>query len=263
MVFASLFAISAAVYARMSDAAVPMITAGTYNVRSQRWDGEKREMPDWSARKDYVKAYIDAQRPDILGMQEVIAKNPETKRDSPQRDNVTAFMDKLGYAGYTGTASNSDPIFWQTSKFTKINGDEILIYDTAKSKMKIPPASRYLTYTRLKLTQFDKKFLIFNYHFNQFEKESEQLDDLDRVIARIVEKNKQDTIIFTGDFNRYHDKVIKTLKNNKITLQVADRDTGIDHVLTERAVQTLRWDTTGPGKPPASDHPLVTVKLSL
>jgi len=263
IVFALIFGVIGATYIRMTDAAVTMVNVGTYNLRSQRWDGQSKTIPNWAARKSLVQAYITAEKPGIIGMQEVIAQNPDNKKASPQRSDVVTFMNKLGYYGQVGSATNSSPLFWRSANFTQYDAGEVLIYNSATSKRVDPPASRFLTYARLNQHNRNETIMVFNYHFNQFEQQSAQLNKLGQTIATIYNRNKQDSLVLTGDLNGYHGKIITELKKYGITLRVSDGNTTVDHVLISKNVAVRSWTSSGPGSPPASDHPLIVSKLSL
>lgn len=239
------------------------ISVATYNLRSQRWDGQTRSQDTWSQRKSRVKAIIAKEQPEIIGMQEVIARNTDTGRNVSQRDDVVKFMKTMGYSFMTGSAYNSSPIFWKTSDFKLIAKNEVLIFNSATSHLRDPPASRYLTTVRLQHKQTKKNVVVMNYHVNQWEQVDSQLDKLTKTIGTIHKAFPTEDAIFTGDFNKKHGDIIARLNRADVRLRVADGHGGIDHVLVTRNVSVRNWLSRGPGNPAASDHPMIVAKLKL
>lgn len=238
------------------------INAATYNILSQRWDNARDDMRNWSERKDAVASIISQASPGVIGMQEVIKKNPDTGKFVSQRNDVIDFMKPLGYSHYVGSVNNSTPIFWKDDNFKAVAKGEVRLYDASTSKSTSPPASRYLTYVRLKQVHHNKRCLVLNYHFNQFESVSEQLKRIRQHVAGLIKNNPKDDVIFVGDFNKKHARVVKKL-NGVITMSVADGYVGVDHVLVSDSVQVRGWSSSAVQDPSASDHNLVMAKLTI
>jgi endonuclease/exonuclease/phosphatase family metal-dependent hydrolase len=239
------------------------INVGTYNVRSQRWDDTNKNYATWDVRKDRVETKISGALPGIIGLQEVTKRDPETLKYLTQRNDVIDFMTALGYGYVVGDVDNSDPIFWRKTNFAKQTSGNVLIYDRSTSRLEDKPASRYLTYARLKQTDHNKYVLVFNYHFNQYEQTGKQLDKLGDSIKAVHNSYLADDMFFTGDFNGYSDKIIATLRSKSVSMQYADSYSGVDHVLISPHVDVRSWANKGIGSPAASDHPLILARLTI
>ena len=239
------------------------INVATYNLRSQRWDGTSDSIDPWSQRAPRVKAIISRELPGIIGMQEVIKYNPDTGKYVSQRNDVINFMQPMGYGYIVGSVDNSSPIFWKTENFLKLASGEVMIFDAATSQRADPPATRYLSYARLQQKNHKKNVLVLNYHFNQFEQRDRQLSRLASSIRSLRTKYPSDDVFFTGDFNKAHTDIIAELNNIGLRLRVADGSSGIDHVLVSPGVSVRTWVSSGLGSPAASDHPMITAKLTI
>lgn len=239
------------------------VQVGTYNIRSQRWDGEKGGLGDWAKRRSLVEARIKSKKPGIIGMQEVIQYNPDTRKYVSQRADVVRFMNKMGYGNYVGSRDNSSPIFWLNSNFKRASSGEYLISSPANSKRDSKPAARYLTYVRLTQVHHRENVLVLNYHFNQFENKADQLKKLSVAISTLHRKYPSDDIFFSGDWNGQGDDLIAYLNKNKvISLAYGDQNRGIEHVLISSKVASRGWYRVEPGKPAATDHPMVVANLT-
>lgn len=254
-------------YTQISSAvtAQSTIRVATYNLRSQRWDGQNPNYNSWASRKNSVKSVILSNaKPGIIGMQEVIKRNPDTNQYVSQRNDVINFMVPSGYGYFVGSVNNSSPIFWKADNFEKLKAADYLIFDPKTSTISgDTPAARYLSFARLRHKQSRKPLLVFNYHFNQFERRSEQLTSLTSVIRSIRNTYPNDKIIFTGDFNNYHKNIITKLAAKNISLRLADANPRVDHVLISNAISKNSWFAVAPGSPPASDHYLVLARIGI
>jgi endonuclease/exonuclease/phosphatase family metal-dependent hydrolase len=239
------------------------INVGTYNIRSQRWDGLSAKYADWSTRKSLVENTIAKALPGIIGLQEVVKRNPDTLQYLSQRNDVIDFMTPLGYGYVVGAVDNSDPIFWRKVNFDKLTSGNVLIYDPSTSKLADKPAARYLTYARLRQTDHNKTVLVFNYHFNQYEQTGKQLDKLAETMKGIHGSYPNDDIFFAGDFNGFVNGVVSNLRERGISVRQSDGYVGTDHVFISPKVSVRSWVDTGVGSPPASDHPLIISRLTI
>lgn len=236
-----------------------VLTVGTYNLRSQRWDGTNKNYASWAVRKSRINTVVDKSAAHIIGMQEVIKRNPDTLRASPQRDDVVDFMKKLGYDSFVGKIDNSSPVFWKKDTFKELSSKSIDIFNPQSSQD--VPAARYLSVVRLTHKKRNTNLVVLNYHFNQHGKTQEQLKALGDEVSSLRQQYPEDTIIFTGDFNNYEHQVRSKLRDSGVVLQQADENQGIDHVFVDKSMSKVDWKDLG-GNPQASDHPMIKARIS-
>lgn len=249
---ASLFGgIGAYAVSRSSAAASVKVDAATYNILGQHHD-PTTSLQKWVDRKPRVASKIAEFDAGIVGMQEVTNINPYTGGSSSQRGDVINLMNKQGYTGFVGSSKNNSPIFWKKSKYKVLSKKEVKIVSVDKKSK--GPAARYLTYVRLE--KDGKKISVFNYHFNQFREQKEQIEKLKDQYGKL--KVSGDSIIFTGDFNN-HDYDVR----NVTGLWRIDDSSTVDHVLGSYNVARREWKLLSRGEPPASDHGLVGVRTTI
>ncbi len=255
-------------YTRYSGAtsAPTYINAATYNIRGQRWDGFNSTYANWSTRAPRVKAMIANNPAGIIGMQEVFKQNPDTGQYITQRNDVINFMTGMNYGYFVGSVDNTSPIFWKKDNFTKLTTGETKVYDISWGAGSRPPATRYLSFVRLRQIHHDKEILVFNYHFNS--DNGPAMDDRQATVIAGRVKNIRDSfpnddIFFLGDFNNRHTKIVSALAARSIYLGQADEFSGVDHVLKSRGVYVRGWTNTGRGSPYASDHSMIIGRLTI
>lgn len=246
-------------------------SVATYNVLSQRWDNKDKFRERWEStifffpgRKIEVLGVISKAKPDIIGIQEAINWNPDTRQKARQAGDIASYMRSLGYSTHATQQGNADPIYWKTSVFTYggWEGQRRIVDDSSG------PQPRYLNMVRLRHTKTGKTVLVANYHFSQFYRDkgknyiNNQLDGIAESIAIAKLRYPKDKVIFTGDFNGYGDDVIARLNAHKISINTSTpRARSIDHVMVESGVGKRGFKTI-PNKN-ASDHNLVISRLAL
>ena len=169
----------------------------TYNIRYNNVnDGVNR----WDQRKETLLGQIIFFAPDVFGIQEGL------------EDQVKYLDENLPEYNYEGVAradvkeggkGEFSAVFYNSKKFKKLKGGTFWLSDTPEKPSRGWDASlnRICTYVLLKDKKTNKKFWVFNTHFDhkgvQARSESAKL-----IIKKITELNWDDTPVFlTGDFN--------------------------------------------------------------
>jgi endonuclease/exonuclease/phosphatase family metal-dependent hydrolase len=235
-----------------SNAASPVkVDAATYNILGQHHDA-KSKLPNWAKRKARISATVSKFNPGIIGMQEVIGRNPLTGRAMTQRGAMVKIMSAKGYSGYVGSATNTTPIFWKRGTFRLLSAKEVRLVGVDKKSK--GASARFLTQVRL--NKNGKNISVFNYHFNHYRSQTQQLNQIKKLYPSM--KKAGDYVIFTGDFNNYDLKI-----RNLTGLWRSDNSPTVDHILVSSNISRRSWAILANTRPAASDHRLLGSRLTL
>jgi endonuclease/exonuclease/phosphatase family metal-dependent hydrolase len=147
----------------------------------------------WAVRAPALRGFLDAFSPDLLCLQEL----QQTSRDFIDAALPSHRRVDDAYPGWT-TESN---IYWRDSLFTRV---EHGIEDVG-----IPDGVRRLFWTRLKIRELDRTFIVATAHLtsqrNKLECETGQsprVEQIRRIIAALKRLNRADEpLFFMGDMN--------------------------------------------------------------
>ena len=171
------------------------ISIMTYNIRYNNVnDGVNR----WNLRKEVLLGQIIFFAPDIFGIQEGM------------QDQVRYLDEQLTDYTYEGrgrgNAENEDEysaIFYNNKRFKKIKGGTFWLSETPDKPSRGWDAAlnRICTYVLLKDKKTNKKFWVFNTHFDH-RSDTARLESAKLIVRKIEELNWDNAPVFlTGDLN--------------------------------------------------------------
>jgi endonuclease/exonuclease/phosphatase family metal-dependent hydrolase len=168
-----------------------ILSVVTYN------DGDNR-----TTKADEVSKILSDVSPDIFGLQEV------------QEIHVPVYLEKTGdyacvYFDNDGTTYNSQPIFYNRSRFELVDSGIKWLSDTPDVKFSKYPESAYIrscTYALLKEKDSNCQILAVNTHIDHSSEEARQLQI--KRLFELIEGFKGLPTIFTGDFNTQPDSPV-------------------------------------------------------
>ncbi len=169
----------------------------TYNIR---YDNPKDSSNNWQYRKGYILNQIKFYKPEIFGIQEGL-------------EHQVKWLDKnLVNYNYVGVgrddkkekgAGEFSPVFYDTTKFTKIQSNTFWLSETPEKPSRGWDAAlnRICTYILLNQNTTNKKFWVFNTHFDHKGKVARK-QSAKLILKKMLELNKQNyPMILMGDFN--------------------------------------------------------------
>ena len=169
----------------------------TYNIRYNNVnDGENR----WDQRKETLLGQIIFFAPDVFGIQEGL------------EDQVKYLDENLPEYNYEGVAradvkeggkGEYSAIFYNFKMFKKLKGGTFWLSKTPEKPSRGWDASlnRICTYVLLKDKKTNKKFWVFNTHFDH-KGVTARMESAKLIIKKIAEFNRDNTPVFlTGDLN--------------------------------------------------------------
>jgi len=187
--------LSVTLFVQISSLAQEDISLMTYNIR---YNNVSDGVNKWDQRKDRLLGQILFFAPDIFGIQEGL------------EDQVKYLEEHL--PSYTwegrgrGNAENEgeySAIFYNSKKFKKIKGGTFWLSETPDKPSKGWDAAlnRICTYVMLKDKKTNKKFWVFNTHFDHVG-DTARMESAKLILEKISELNWDDMPVFlTGDFN--------------------------------------------------------------
>ncbi len=165
----------------------------TFNIRQFRaLDGDNR----WSRRRDLVFDVIARHRPDVLGAQEVHARQ------------LQEFLDRLGSFGaiahrrYGGIIGAYAPIFFDADRVEPAQSGDFWLAaepDGRKRKGWDAAAARICTWAAFRDRSDDRRFVVFNSHFDNRGKVA-QVESARLVVERLA-RFAHVPRLFTSDLN--------------------------------------------------------------
>ena len=169
----------------------------TYNIRYNNVnDGENR----WDRRKDVLLGQISFLAPDVVGIQEGLEEQvkylDENLSDYDYEGVARADVKEGGKGEYSA-------VFYNTKKFKKLKGGTFWLSETPEKPSRGWDASlnRICTYVLLKDKKTNKKFWVFNTHFDH-KGHTARMESAKLIIKKIEELNRDDAPVFlTGDLN--------------------------------------------------------------
>ena len=185
-----------------------------------RYDNPEDGVNRWEARIP-VKSYLTEQKPDIIGMQEVL------------HNQVLVLQEILPDYSYVGTGRNDNktegeyaPIFYNTNKFKLIDHSQFWLSETPDipgSKSWDASLTRIVTWAQLEDKNSGHKFYAFNTHFDHRGVEA-RMESAILMSKKISEIAGDAPVIATGDFNirkdhpslgnKLYENLIKSFKEN-------------------------------------------------
>ncbi|MGS2725275.1 endonuclease/exonuclease/phosphatase family protein [Psychroserpens sp. BH13MA-6] len=187
--------------------------AQTYKIMSYniKLDYPKKGENSWTNRKNFLTNQIKFHEPDVLGVQEAMPN---------QMTDLDSLLVTYSFVGVGRDDGNDEgeysALFYKTEKFEIVTSGTFWLSETPElvSMGWDAVCHRICTYALLKDRKTNKRFWVFNTHFDhvgtEARKESAQL-----ILEKINAMNNQDDpIILTGDFNMEptHES-INSLKN--------------------------------------------------
>ncbi len=169
------------------------ITVVSYNVRYFNHNADFGNC-HWYVRAKYVLSNIERLQPDILCTQEV---------HPPQfaffKKHLVGYDTVIGYREERGVHSEACPIFYNTKRFTLLEGGTFWLSDTPEVKSKFEDSWHYRICTFAKLKDVDGTVLtVYNVH-PDYRIEEVRIRQLAVLADRV--SNTEGNVIVTGDFN--------------------------------------------------------------
>jgi endonuclease/exonuclease/phosphatase family metal-dependent hydrolase len=167
----------------------------SFNIRnSNSNDGEN----GWDHRHDFVMEFLRAQKPDVIGMQEVL------QRQKDDLEKALPEYEPFGIARDDAkTKGEYSLILTRRDRFKRLDGGNFWLSDTPEtvgSKSWGNRVIRICSWARLKDRRTGRAFYFYNLHLDhesQFSREKAMQLVVDRIRAR----EHPDPVILTGDFN--------------------------------------------------------------
>ncbi|NAS12421.1 endonuclease/exonuclease/phosphatase family protein [Poritiphilus flavus] len=167
----------------------------TYNIR---YDNPKDGPSSWDNRKDVLISQLKFHAPDVFGTQEALAHQLQDIKSG------------LGGYQYTGkgrddgeSAGEFSAIFYNTEKLELLKGETFWLSETPESPSKGWDAAlnRVCTYGLFRTKKDQKKFYVFNTHFDHIGEEARS-QSVYLILKKIDEINKEDLpVVVMGDLN--------------------------------------------------------------
>lgn len=170
------------------------LTLMTYNIKyANENDGEN----SWSRRKEFLTQQIAFYEPDIYGVQEAVQEQLEHLKSS-----IKAY-DYVGEGRDGGNKGEYSAIFYKKNQFTVLESNTFWLAEKSGEPVKGWDAAypRVCTYALFQDKKNDKKFWVFNTHFDHVgEKARSESSKL--ILQKIRKINKKGLPLFLmGDFN--------------------------------------------------------------
>jgi endonuclease/exonuclease/phosphatase family metal-dependent hydrolase len=178
----------------------------TFNVR---YDNPGDSLNAWPRRADLVAEFLNGEKPDLLGMQEVLAHQYEFIKE-----NLTGY----GTVGVGRTDGKSMgemcPVFFRSDKFELLDNGTFWLSETPDSVGSMGPGAvlpRIVTWVELNEITSGRKLFFFNTHFCHVSDSARMMGAA--ILAGAVKRISGDHFfIVTGDFNlRPDSKAYSTL----------------------------------------------------
>ena len=176
---------------------------------------------EYQNRQNAVVSYILSENPDVIGLQEVGAKDSTSWFDILGDEDTQVGLTAKGYAVYVGENTSDDgksdynPIYYKTSRFELVengagsellldeNGDPYTYYNSREQKLE--EESRGYTYVTLRDKKTGEIFVYVNTHLirkTTTEGYEDYQDDMARDFAEALKaKAFEYPVIIGGDFN--------------------------------------------------------------
>lgn len=200
----------------------------TFNIR---YDNPGDSLNNWKYRKDRVCRFINDQRLDVVGMQEVLNNQFEDL--------------KAGLPGYAGIGVGRDDgkaageyaaIFYRKDKYDVLDSNTFWLSEHPDSVGKMgwdAVCVRIATWAKLKDKATGKVFMAVNTHFDHVGTEARRQSAL-LIIKKIKEIVGEQPAVVTGDFNvNDQSEAYKTITTNEFVMKdaykVAEEVAGVDY----------------------------------
>lgn len=180
----------------------------TYNIRL---DVASDGLNSWSHRKDFFIEEVNAQHPDILGIQEALPNQVA--------DLVTAFpkMQKSGIGREENGTGEASCIFFNLTKYKLVQEGTFWLSETPDkvSRGWDAACNRVCSFVKLTDKQSHKSFWVFNTHLDHVG-EVARTQGIQLILSKISELNAAHLpVVLMGDFNTTPDHSrIKNLKTH-------------------------------------------------
>lgn len=187
LLFASIIA-SASAYAQP-------LNVMTWNIR---YDNAGDGVNAWPKRKDWVAEIVIREKPDILGCQEVLARQfADLKERLPE-------MDSYGVGRDDGESRGEMvPIFFRRSRFELLDKGTFWLSTSPEkpgSKAWDTAITRCVSWVKLRDQESKVEFAVLNAHFDHRGTEARR-KSAELIVQRITEQFKDLPVIFLGDLN--------------------------------------------------------------
>ncbi|GEO19620.1 endonuclease [Cyclobacterium qasimii] len=163
-----------------------------------RYDNPEDGINRWQARIPIVKSYLTSEKPDIIGMQEVL------------HSQTLDLQEMLSDYAFVGTGRNDNktageyaPIFYNKNKFKLIDHSQFWLSETPDipgSKSWDASLTRIVTWAQFEDIISGQKFYAFNTHFDHRGVEA-RMKSAELMAKKISEIAGDAPVVATGDFN--------------------------------------------------------------
>ncbi len=224
----------------------------------------------WPNRKDLIKEYILASKPDILGVQEALS-------------GQMAYIDSIPGYEYVGVGRDNGmtqgeycAIFFNTNKFEVKESGTFWLSETPAKPTKGWDGACYriCTWARFK-NKVGREFYVFNTHLDHMGKKA-RMEGARLIVSKISLLNPKIPVFLSGDFNSTSDQlpikiIMDFLSDSREISQIPDPTDGltfndfkpdgtatqrIDYIFVNNLVRVLSFKTNKlrPGGKFLSDH---------
>jgi endonuclease/exonuclease/phosphatase family metal-dependent hydrolase len=167
----------------------------TFNVR---YDNPGDSPNAWPARAGFAAEFLLSQKPDLLGMQEVLAHQYEFLKEN------LAGYNSIGVGRTDGMSEGEmSPVFYRSDRFEAIENGTFWLSETPDIPGSKGPGAvlpRIVTWVELKEIASDRKLYFFNTHFCHVSDSARMMGAV--ILAGAVKRIAGDHFfIVTGDFN--------------------------------------------------------------
>lgn len=177
---------------RQSDISLKVMTLNV------RYDNPKDGVNTWSNRATQVSEYITAERPDILGMQEVLANQYEFL------DSALSEYSSVGVGRTDGARGGEmNPVFYRKDRFDMIRTITFWLSETPEVPGSMDWGAslpRIVTWMELSDKNSHEHFFFFNTHFAH-DSDSARVMSSRLLLQEVENISDGNPFVITGDFN--------------------------------------------------------------
>lgn len=206
----------------------------TFNVR---YDNPQDSLNNWQYRKARVCKFIQEQKIDILGMQEVLHNQfLDLRAGLPEYDGIGVGRDD------GKTAGEYAPLFYRKDKYEVLDSNTFWLAENPDSVGMMgwdAVCVRIATWAKFREKSTGKIFMAVNTHFDHIGEEARRQSAL-LIIRKIKEIVGGRPAVVTGDFNVTDaSNAYATITTNEFAMKdaykIADRVTGVDYTFHDFA----------------------------
>jgi len=206
----------------------------TFNVR---YDNPQDSLNNWQYRKARVCKFIQEQKIDILGMQEVLHNQfLDLRAGLPEYDGIGVGRDD------GKTAGEYAPLFYRKDKYEVLDSNTFWLAENSDSVGMMgwdAVCVRIATWAKFREKSTGKIFMAVNTHFDHIGEEARRQSAL-LIIRKIKEIVGGRPAVVTGDFNVTDaSNAYATITTNEFVMKdaykIADRVTGVDYTFHDFA----------------------------